>query len=151
MHEDPRNPAEKVVGRDIADQTGRKLSNDVLRYERSVDSYLKAGVRPRWMERLIEIERGTRRARNELERLYGELREAFEGDRGAFAARWRAVAEQWDFEEINELVRVHNEWYPVERDLPIDPRTGEYVLITGRSYRREELGPAWVLARFPAS
>jgi hypothetical protein len=151
MDEDLRTPAEKVVGRDIADQTGRRLSNDVLRYERSVDSYLKAGVRPRWMERLIEIERGTRRARAELERLYAELREAFKDDRAAFAERWRAVAEDWDFEEVNELVRVHNEWYPVERDLAIDPRTGEYVLITGRSYRREELGPAWVLARFPAA
>jgi hypothetical protein len=150
MDEDLRTPAERVVGRDIADQTGRRLSNDVLRYERSVDSYLKAGVRPRWMERLIEIERGTRRARAELERLYAELREAFKDDRAAFAERWRAVAEDWDFEEVNELVRVHNEWYPVERDLAIDPRTGEYVLITGRSYRREELGPAWVLARFPA-
>jgi hypothetical protein len=151
MHEDPRTPAERVVGRDIAEQTGRRLSNDVLRYERSVDSYLKAGVRPRWMERLIEIERGTRRARTELERLYAELDEAFGPDRAGFMARWRAVAEQWDFEEVNALVRVHNEWYPVERDLPIDPRTGEYVLITGRTYRRQELGAAWVLALFPAS
>ena len=151
MHGESRSPAEKVVGRDIADQTGRKLSNDVLRYERSVDSYLKAGVRPRWMERLIEIERGTRRAAAELERLYAELRDAFGDDRATFAERWRRVAEQWDFEAVNELVRVHNEWYPVERDLPIDPRTGEYVLITGRPYHREELGAAWVLARFPAN
>jgi hypothetical protein len=150
MHEDARSPAERVVGRDIADQTGRKLSNDVLRYERSVDSYLKAGVRPRWMERLMEIERATKRARADLGRLYEQLRDGCGDDTAAFARRWREVAESWDFEEVNELVRVHNEWYPVERDLPIDPRTGEYRLITGRSYRREELGAAWILASFPA-
>jgi hypothetical protein len=151
MSEDPRSPAERVVGRDIADQTGRKLSNDVLRYERSVDSYLKAGVRPRWMERLIEIERATKQARRELARRREQLREACGDDRAAFARRWREVAAGWDFDEVNELVRVHNEWYPVERDLPINPRTGEYVLITGRSYRRRELDAAWVLAEFPAS
>jgi hypothetical protein len=151
MHEDARSPAERVVGRDIDGQTGRKLSNDVLRYERSVDAYLKAGVRPRWMERLMEIERAKKRAHGELERLYAELRDACGDDAAGFARRWRAVAGRWDFEAVNELVRVHNEWYPVERDLPIDPRTGEYRLITGRSYRREELGAAWILANFPAT
>ena len=150
MHDDPRSPAERVVSRDIADQTGRKLSDDVLRHERSVDSYLKAGIRPRWMERLIEIERATKRARRELAARYADLREACGSDRAGFARRWRAVADGWDFEEVNELVRVHNEWYPVERDLPINPRTGEYVLITGRSYRRDELDAAWVLREFPA-
>jgi hypothetical protein len=146
---DPRSPAERVVGRDIADQTGRKLSNDVLRYERSVDAYLKAGVRPRWMERLMEIDRGTRRAKAELEKLYARLSELFGEDRAGFAERWREIARHWDFEDVNELVRVHNEWYPIERDLPINPRTGEYVLVTGRSYRREELDAAWILAQFP--
>src|SRR6059036_3539256 len=104
MPDDPRSPAERVVARDIADQTGRKLSQDVLRYERSVDSYLKAGVRPRWMERLIEIERGTKRARRELGQLYEQLRDAWGDDRAGFARRWRQIAQAWDFEEVNELV-----------------------------------------------
>lgn len=150
MSDDPRSPAERVVGRDIADQTGRRLSNDALRYERSVDSYLRAGIRPRWMERLMEIDRATKRARRELAALHEELREIYGDDTGRFAQRWREVARSWDFDEVNELIRVHNEWYPVERDLPINPRTGEPVLITGRSYRRDELDAAWVLSQFPA-
>ena len=32
----------------------------------------------------------------------------------------------------------------------MDLRTRDYVLINGRSYRRPELGPAWVLEHFPA-
>ena len=150
MPDDRRSPAERVVRRDIEGETGRPLSADVLRYERTVDAYLRAGVRPRWMERLMEIERATKRARAELGKLYEELSDACGDDPAGFARRWRTVAEHWDFTEVNDLVRVHNEWFPVERDLPIDPRTGEYRLITGRSYRREELGPDWVLARFPA-
>jgi hypothetical protein len=31
----------------------------------------------------------------------------------------------------------------------MDPRTRDYVRIRGRSYRREELGPDWVLLHFP--
>ena len=32
----------------------------------------------------------------------------------------------------------------------MDPRTGDYVLIRGRSYRRRRLDAAWILDRFPA-
>ena len=67
-----------------------------------------------------------------------------------FARRWRAIAHGWSFEELNELIRTHNEWYPVERDLPMDIHTRDYVLINGRSYRRRELGPDWILEQFPA-
>ena len=31
----------------------------------------------------------------------------------------------------------------------MNPRTGDYVQIHGRSYRRPELGPEWVLEQFP--
>ena len=31
----------------------------------------------------------------------------------------------------------------------MDPRTKDYVKIRGKSYRREPLGPDWILAEFP--
>ena len=31
----------------------------------------------------------------------------------------------------------------------MDPRTRDYVPIAGRSYRRRELGPDWILELFP--
>ena len=55
------------------------------------------------------------------------------------------------YDELNELIRQHNDWYPIERDLPMDPRTGDYVRVHGRSHRRAELTPQWVLERFPAA
>ena len=48
------------------------------------------------------------------------------------------------------LIAQHNDWYPVERDLPLNPRTGDYVRVGGRSYRRPVLGAEWVLEHFPA-
>ncbi len=88
--------------------------------------------------------------RRRLQRSYESLRAECGGDRRGFAARWRDVAARWDFSDVNELIGQHNEWFPIERQLPMDPRTGDYVLIHGRSYRRQPLDAAWVLAEFPA-
>jgi hypothetical protein len=75
------------------------------------------------------------------------LAEAYELLRGDEAG-WRTLVEGWDFGEVNELIDRHNRWYPAESRLPMDPRTGDYVLVNGASYRREPLGVRWVLERF---
>jgi hypothetical protein len=85
-----------------------------------------------------------------LERAYAALREEQRGDPEAFAERWRALAHSWRFDAVNELIHQHNEWFPIERQLPVDPRTRDYVLVGGRPYWRTPLGPEWVLERFPA-
>jgi hypothetical protein len=114
-----------------------------------VESYLRGDALPRYIRRAAEIERGTRGHEAALREARASVAEAVGHDPGAFAERWRRVVERWDFEDVNELVRQHNAWYPVERDLPMDPRTGDYVLVSGRSYRRDELDAGWALARFP--
>jgi hypothetical protein len=114
-----------------------------------VEAYLKAGVRPRWMERVSEIDHAIAFHRRDYARRYRRLREHYGDDEAAFAAHWREIAAAARFDELNELIAVHNEWYPIERDLPMDIRTRDYVLINGRSYRRPLLGPEWVLEHFP--
>ena len=56
---------------------------------------------------------------------------------------------RWDFREVNRLIGQHNDWFPIERDLAMDPRTGDYVKIRGRSDCCEPLGPDWILSEFP--
>jgi hypothetical protein len=150
--DDTRLPAERLLQESLEDarSAGRPFSSRARQTPRSLENYLRAGVRPRWMERLIEIERGVRHERERLKESYDALREECGHDRAAFARRWRAIANGWRFDELNELIRTHNEWYPVERDLPMDIHTRDFVLINGRSYRRRELGPDWVLELFPA-
>jgi hypothetical protein len=150
--EDPRSAVERLLARDLdeVDGVGRPLSRRARQTRRSVEAYLQAGVRPRWMERLGEIDAGIANETRRLERAYEALREEHRGDREAFARRWRALARSWSFESVNELIRQHNEWFPIERQLPVDPRTRDYVLVGGRNYRRAELGPQWVLEKFPA-
>jgi hypothetical protein len=150
--QDRRSPVERTIARSYEDESGvgRPLSRRARQTRRTVEAYLRAGVIPRYMERLREIDSGIQAERQRLERSHGALREACAGDAELFAQRWRAVAEGWRFDRLNELIRQHNEWYPIERELPMDPRTRDYVRIHGRSYRRPELGPEWVLSQFPA-
>jgi hypothetical protein len=153
VSQDRRNAAERFIAESLEDprSAGRPISERARMSQRSLEHYLKAGVRPRWMDRLIEIESGTKRERRRLAEAYEALQAECGYDRERFARRWRAIAEAWSFEELNELIRTHNEWYPVERDLPMDLRTRDYVLVNGRSYRRRELDAGWILEQFPLS
>src|SRR3954453_12588042 len=147
-----RSAAERVVKQDLDEPAGlgKPLSSRARMAQRSVEAYLKAGVRPRWMERIAEIDHSIAAQKHRLGRSYRLLREECGDDRALFAERWTAFAQRCRFDELNELIGQHNDWYPIERDLPMDLRTGDYVLINGRSYRREPLTPEWVLAHFPA-
>jgi len=149
--DDQRSSVERIVGRDLDETTGKgkPLSSRAAQTQRSIDAYLKSGVRPRWMERVADIDAGIAYERGRLERAYRALKAECDGNAQLFAERWRDLARTWPFDELNELIAQHNDWYPVERDLPLNPRTGDYVRVGGRSYRRPVLGPEWVLEHFP--
>jgi hypothetical protein len=149
VDQDRRGPAERLVTGPLDERDlGRPLTERARLSRRTVEEYLRAGARPRWMERLLEIDRGIARERRRLTRAYQTLRAETVPE--AFAGRWRELAHAWRFDDLNLLIQQHNDWYPIERDLPMDLRTRDYVRVGGRSYRRAPLGPAWVLEQFPA-
>lgn len=143
---DPRTPAERALQRGIEDAAGRPLTRRQRQTQRSLEAYLRGEMRPRWMERIMQIDSATRRLERELAAAHRALRAQCGRDAGEFARRWHDIVATTDLEPINELIRQHNEWYPVERDLPIHPRTGRYL----QDFERSELDAAWVLERFPA-
>jgi len=115
-----------------------------------VEQYIRGGVMPRFMQRLREIDAELATHRSRLEFAYIEMRAGEGDDPAAFEQRWRQLARSWRFDRVNELIHQHNDYYPIERNLAINPRTGDYVTVSGRPYRREPVGEAWVLERFPA-
>ena len=153
MSEQQDSSVERLVRRSLVsdEAVGRPFSERVRHSRRTLENYLKAGGMPRWMERVSEIDRRVAEEHGRLATAYGALQHECGRDRERFARRWRALAESLRFDDLNDLIRQHNDWYPIERDLPMNPRTGDYVLIHGRSYRRPELGPEWVLEQFPAT
>jgi hypothetical protein len=153
-NEKVRSPVERVVERSLVDESGlgKPLSHRARTTQRSVEAYLKTGVKPRWMERVVEVDEGIAAERRRLDHAYRALLAEYGSDRAGFARRWHALVRSWRFPpELNALIEQHNEWYPVERRLPMNPRTGDYVPVGGRSYRRPVLGPEWVLEQFPAT
>jgi hypothetical protein len=159
-----RTAAEEILGewgvRDVTPPSARE--RDVLKHERELNPLVGAPLRRRIANFRAEPDRYLaslggplpymRRLRTiddqieaQLERL-AAARGAHEGD----AAGWRRLVARWDFGEVNELIDLHNRFYPIEARLPMDPRSRDFVTVGGRSYRRAPLDAAWVLARFPA-
>jgi len=103
-----------------------------------------------WMRRLRAIEIAVRLHEDQLGEAWKTLREECGEDAPRFAREWRSCAERWDFHEVNDLIERHNRHYPAESRLPMNPRTGDFVLVNGRPYTRAPLDASWILARFPA-
>ncbi len=122
---------------------GKRLRQRLRNFGPDASGYLASlgGPLP-YMTRLREIARLTA----EHEEALAAAREAFRGDE----TDWLEVARRWDFTEVNDLIDRHNRWYPAESRLPMDPRTGDYALVNGRSYRHRPLDASWVLERFPS-
>ncbi len=128
---------------------GQPLRRRMRNFRPTADAQIAALGGPlAWMRRLraIEIEVGLHEA--QLREALAELRSDYSG--GELERRWRELAARWDFSEINELIERHNRNYPAESRLPMNPRTGDFVLVNGRPYTREPLDADWILARFPA-
>ena len=111
-----------------------------LNAPQTIESYIRGNSAPRYMLRLRDLEAEYRTQRRCLEAAYADLHETIGDDSAEFARRWRELARAWRFERLNDLVAEHNLWYPMESNLPMDPRTGDYRPIRGASYRRLELG-----------
>jgi len=120
-----------------------------LDYAQAVEAYLRGNSLPRYMQRLSELDREYRALREALNAEHARLAEGCEGDEGRLAAAWEATVRGWRFDDLNSLVRQHNSYYPMEANLPMDPRTRDFVRVRGLSYRRLELTPEWVLEHFP--
>jgi hypothetical protein len=102
------------------------------------------------MRRLRAIEIELEQHERQLAELWETVREEYGDDEEGFARQWERLASRWDFSEINELIARHNRHFPAESRLPMNPRTGDFVLVNGRPYTRRPLDADWILDRFPA-
>ena len=151
--DDPRERArtraleEQLEGSPIV---GKPLRQRLRNFRQDADSYV-AGVvgPPSFVRRLRAIEDEKAEHERRLERTWRELAGACGRDEPLFARRWRDVARGWAFHAVNVLIDKHNLYYPAETRLPMDPRTGDFVLVNGRRYTIEPLDADWILDRFP--
>ena len=129
---------------------GRPLPLRLRNFRSNADAYLASAGGPRpYMLRLRSIEDEVIRHEEGLEAAWHALADECGRDAAQFSSRWRTTARTWSFDEVNHLIDCHNRWYPIESRLPMDPRSGTYVLVNGRDYRVEPLDSEWILRRLP--
>ena len=142
----------RALERDLGESPllGRPLPRRLRGFGVDAASYVAAlgGPLP-WMERLKAIHDETAAHEERLATRWREVAVACGGDATLFARRWRVVARAWNFVGVNELIERHNRNFPAEARLPMDPRTGDFALVGGESYRKRPLDEDWVLERFP--
>jgi hypothetical protein len=139
--------AEDLTGSPVK---GQPLRQRLRNFRPDASSTVRAIEGPAiWMRRLRAIE-------DELDWHVAELSEAWLAlaaeapEPAVFARRWQETARTWSFVKVNELIERHNRNFPAESQLPMDPRTRDFVKVNGRSYEREPLDERWILSRFPA-
>jgi hypothetical protein len=129
--------------------SGKPLPRRMRNFSPSVEGYARSVVGPpAFAQRLRQIEDEIDDHLGRLRAARAELRLQVRDPRER-GRRWRELAARWNFHAVNDLIEKHNRWYPVEARLPMNPRTGDFVLVGGKPYRREPLDAAWVLGRFP--
>jgi hypothetical protein len=152
--ESTRSLAERsLLDRDLdgSPLTGQPLPRRPRNFRPGVDSYVlsRGGPAP-YMRRLRQIEHETEEHERGLSGAWRELAERCRGDADGFARRWRRLAERHSFDPVNDLIERHNRFYPIAARLPMDPRSRDFALVGGCSYRRPKLDGRWVLEHFPA-
>ena len=144
--EDARKLARELEGSPL---NGKPLP-DRVRLRAPADSYiLSLGGPLPYMRRRRRIDEEAAAHERRLEEAWRELARQASGPE-EFDRRWRDLARRWVFDAVNELIAAHNRWYPAEARLPMDPRTGDFVLVGGKPYHLRPLDSAWILERFPA-
>jgi hypothetical protein len=153
--ETPRDRAEREgIEEDLLENplAGAPLRRRVRNFRPDATTQLAALGGPlAWMRRLRAIETAVAVHEGELAEAWSLLRDECRDDTDRFAREWHSVAESWDFGEVNDLIDRHNRHYPAESRLPMNPRTGDFVLVNGRPYTRQPLDATWILSRFPAA
>jgi hypothetical protein len=148
-----RSQAERrMVERDLEGSpfAGQRVQQRLRNFRPGVDAYVSSLHGPlAYMQRLRQIHEEELAHEERLHTAWLELAEDSDGAADRFAGAWRRIAARWNFTAINLLIDKHNRYFPAESRLPMDPRTGDFILVGGRPYRREPLDSGWVLARFP--
>lgn len=129
---------------------GKPLPLRLRHFRSSAEAYLASAGGPLpYMLRLRSIEEQTAEHETALADAWHAIADECDGDAARFSRRWRSAARRAVFDEINDLIDRHNRWYPIESNLPMDPRTGDYALVNGRDYRLPPLDTYWILERYP--
>jgi len=100
-------------------------------------------VRARYVEDLEE------ELYEELDKKWKMVAETYRHDPEKFNTLWRVVIETLDVEHINQLIKEHNQYYPIEANLREDPDTGRLMMGNTPWKPKKKITPERLLEKFP--
>jgi hypothetical protein len=126
-----------VTTKKVEAPTAHNSADPIRNFTLSVDERIRALTigAPAWAIRKRKIED----AEHQWVATLVALREKLESrgtPRSEIDETLRAKAAAFDYRRVNELIALHNRWYPVEANLRIDPKSGGY-LVYGRPWLPE--------------
>ena len=111
---------------------------------------ISMGGAPAWAVRLKKIETLTDSLLRELYDDWVALARHHRHQPAAFARAWREHLNKLELSLVNELIARHNRYFPTEANLPMSPRTGDYIGWGGHDWRCSPLTAEWAEEQFPA-
>jgi hypothetical protein len=135
VSDDDRN---RASSRDAHSPTALSSADPLRNFSLTVDERIRAltiGV-PAWAARKRKIEDDEERYVGELVELHDKL-SAQRRTLDQIELALLTAAHELDLSKLNELVKAHNRYYPIEANLPMDRTTGHY-LVYGRIWTPEE-------------
>ena len=156
MIEKPPSPREKRIEKVLEDGVYHSgLKNKPFRIRHNYFRYTVAEKLrgytgpPAFAFRLKRIEDWMESRREIIREAWIELAQKRRMTPDKFRRKWLKFARDFDFSQVNELIDQHNRYYPIERNLPIDIRTG-VDLDRGKPFKkRPYLDKNWILNQFP--
>ena len=115
-----------------------------------LDEYIKAmDGPPAWVMRLKRIEDWMDQTSTKVREEWFETALENAGNTGYFRREWIHYVENFDFSRVNKWISDHNEYFPIEANLPYDIRTGK-IFYCGKPFTKKDfLGQTWLLDQFP--
>ena len=104
---------------------------------------------PAWVLRLKRIEDWMERILAIADLAWAETAVEYQGDDRRFMQVWLQYVEEVDYGRVNKWIRDHNEYFPIEANLPYDIHTGK-IMNGGRPFEeKESIGSEWLLGYYP--
>ena len=132
------------------DLTGKALKIPKKNFTTTIDQKIRSYAGPpAYALRARKIEDSIAHLYNNLEVRYSELLENFGKEPIEFARKWKEVINSLELDTINRLIEKHNEYYPIEANLPMDMETSRYMLGSAPWKSKQKLSKERLFVRFP--
>jgi len=120
---------------------GRPLELRPLPFTLTMEEKMRGAMGvPSWVRRRRKLEISMEQLRTDLDRRWSLTA----------TEDWTAIAQAWDLSPINREIERFNRFYPIERNLPLDPRTRKMFDGGVAWMPLPALDAAWILDAFPA-